>query len=69
MGERTGHIDGSVSARYDHVTSGMRKSLMLGLTEQREVALGTCLAIYLRSPVRVLNEFLQLRRLALHGVA
>ena len=33
MDERMGHIDGSVSARYAHVTSGMRKRLMFGLTE------------------------------------
>ncbi|GAB2773435.1 hypothetical protein GCM10027091_05800 [Streptomyces daliensis] len=32
--ERMGHIDGSVSARYTHVTPGMRKRLLLGLTEQ-----------------------------------
>jgi hypothetical protein len=69
MDERMGHIDGSVSARYAHVTPGMRKRLMLGLTEQWETALDVRLAMYPTSPVRVLNEFLQSRRLALHGVA
>lgn len=39
MGERMGHIDGSVSARYARVTPGMRKRLILGLTEQWEAAL------------------------------
>lgn len=36
-----GHIDGSVSACYAHVTPGMHKRLMLGLTEQWEAALDT----------------------------
>jgi hypothetical protein len=36
MDERMGHIDGSVSARYPHVTPGMRKRLITGLTEQWE---------------------------------
>jgi hypothetical protein len=41
-----GHIDGSVSARYAHVTPGMRKRLILGLTEQWEAALDARLALY-----------------------
>lgn len=45
MDERMGHIDGSVSARCAHVTPGMRKRLMLGLTEQWEMALGARLAM------------------------
>lgn len=69
MDERMGHIDGSVSARYAHVTRGMRKRLMVGLTEQWEVALDARLAMYPTSPVRVLNELLKARRLALHGIA
>lgn len=69
MDERMGHIDGSVSARYAHVTPDMRKRLMLGLTEQWETALDPRRAMYPTSLVRVLNELLQSRRLALHGVA
>ncbi|WP_019354723.1 tyrosine-type recombinase/integrase, partial [Streptomyces sp. AA1529] len=30
--ERMGHVDGSVSARYSHVTAGMREELIAGLT-------------------------------------
>ena len=33
MDECMGHVDGSVSARYAHVTPGMRKRLLLGLTQ------------------------------------
>jgi len=39
MDERMGHIGGSVSARYAHVTPGMRERLKVGLTEQWEAAL------------------------------
>jgi hypothetical protein len=53
MDERMGHIDGSVSARYAHVTVGMRRRLMGGLTEQWEGALGARLAMCPTSPVRV----------------
>ena len=62
MDERMGHIDGSVSARYAHVTPGMRKRLMLGLTEQWEAALDARLAMSLRSPVSVLDVLLRARR-------
>jgi integrase len=62
MDERMGHIDGSVSARYAHVTPGMRKRLKLGLTEQWESALDARLALSPASPVRVLNELLRARR-------
>lgn len=61
MDERMGHIDGSVSARYAHVTPGMRKRLMVGLTEQWEMALDARLAIHPASPVRVLNNLLHAR--------
>ncbi|WP_407287368.1 DUF6415 family natural product biosynthesis protein [Streptomyces sp. BP-8] len=40
MDERMGHLDGSVSARYAHVTVGMRERLMIGLTEQWEALFG-----------------------------
>ncbi len=44
MDERMGHIDGFVSARYAHVTPGMRQRLMDGLTERWEAALDARLA-------------------------
>jgi hypothetical protein len=56
MDERMGHLDGSVSARYAHVTTGMRERLKLGLTQQWEAALDARLALCPRSPVRVLND-------------
>ncbi|GAA2452027.1 hypothetical protein GCM10010421_50870 [Streptomyces glaucus] len=59
---RTCHIDGSVSARYAHVTPGMRERLKLGSTEQWETALDTRLATSPTSPVRVLGDFLRARR-------
>jgi hypothetical protein len=62
MDQRMGHIDGSVSARYAHVTPGMRKLLMLGLTEQWEASLEARLAIHPASPVRVLNDLLHARK-------
>ncbi|GAB7075416.1 hypothetical protein JCM18897A_32730 [Streptomyces sp. JCM 18897] len=61
MDERMGHIDGSVSARYAHVPPGMRRRLMVGLTEQWEAALDARLAMCLTLPVRVLNELLRAR--------
>ncbi|MEU3190130.1 LacI family DNA-binding transcriptional regulator, partial [Streptomyces sp. NPDC006992] len=62
MDERMGHIDGSISARYAHVTPGMRQRLKLGLTEQWEAALDVRLALCPTSPVRVLNDLLGARR-------
>ena len=59
MDQRMGHIDSSVSARYAHVTPGMRQRLMLGLTEQWETALDARLALSPTSPVRVLNDLLR----------
>ncbi|GGY61129.1 LacI family DNA-binding transcriptional regulator [Streptomyces anulatus] len=59
MDERMGHIDGSVSARYAHVTPGMRRRLMLGLTEQWEAALAARCALHPRSPVSALDRLLQ----------
>ncbi|OII61712.1 MULTISPECIES: LacI family DNA-binding transcriptional regulator [unclassified Streptomyces] len=65
MDERMGHLDGSVSARYAHVTPGMRRRLMLGLTQQWEAALDARLALCPTSPVRVLNDLLRTRAVAL----
>jgi integrase len=59
MDERMGHIDGSISARYAHVTPGMRRRLLAGLTEQWETALDARLETCPRSPVRVLDALLQ----------
>lgn len=64
MDERMGHIDGSVSARYAHVTPGMRKRLMLGLTEQWEAALDARLAMSATSPVCVLSDLLRAREVS-----
>jgi integrase len=61
MDERMGHIDGSVSARYAHVTPGMRKRLMAGLTAQWEAGLDARLAICSKSPVQVLDALLRAR--------
>ncbi|MFE2426592.1 LacI family DNA-binding transcriptional regulator [Streptomyces sp. NPDC059373] len=61
MDERMGHIDGSVSARYAHVTPGMRKRLTGGLTEQWEAALDARLGVCVGSPVRVLDDLLRVR--------
>ncbi|MEU3203791.1 LacI family DNA-binding transcriptional regulator [Streptomyces cyaneofuscatus] len=58
MDERMGHLDGSVSARYAHVTPGMRRRLMLGLTEQWEVSLDARRAMSPRSPVAALDRLL-----------
>ncbi|MEU0171345.1 LacI family DNA-binding transcriptional regulator [Streptomyces iakyrus] len=61
MDQRMGHIDGSVSARYAHVTPGMRERLMLALTERWETALDARMALCPTSPVRVLNDLLRER--------
>ena len=59
MDERMGHLDGSVSARYAHVTPGMRTRLLAGLTELWEDALSARLELCPRSPVAVLDRLLQ----------
>jgi len=38
MDERLGHEDGSVQARYSHVTPGMRRQLLAGLTQLWEAS-------------------------------
>jgi ABC-type phosphonate transport system ATPase subunit len=58
MDERMGHLDGSVSARYAHVTPGMRRRLMLSLTEQWEASLDARRAMSPRSPVAALDRLL-----------
>lgn len=58
MDERMGHIDGSVSARYAHVTDTMRRRLMEDLTEQWETALQARREMHPRSPVAALDALL-----------
>ncbi|MBF8173519.1 LacI family DNA-binding transcriptional regulator [Streptomyces olivaceus] len=65
MDKRMGHIDGSVSARYAHVTVGMRQRLVAGLTAQWEAALDARLAMCTTSPVRALDSLLKARRAGL----
>lgn len=59
MDERMGHIDGSVSARYAHVTPGMRAQLMKDLTRMWEWSLAARRAMSPRSHVAVLDRLLQ----------
>ncbi|MET8981003.1 LacI family DNA-binding transcriptional regulator [Streptomyces sp. NPDC004539] len=61
MDDRLGHMDGSVSARYAHVTDHMRHELMVMLTEQWEAALDARLAMSPRSSVSVLDALLRAR--------
>jgi hypothetical protein len=61
MDERMGHLDGSVSARYAHVTDAMRIELMNGLTMLWHQSLDERLALAPRSPVPVLDRLLQER--------
>ncbi|MCX5123541.1 MULTISPECIES: LacI family DNA-binding transcriptional regulator [unclassified Streptomyces] len=59
MDERMGHIDGSVSARYAHVTPGMRRRLLAGLTSQWEEAIRARRALSPRSSVTALDRLLR----------
>ncbi|WP_207926848.1 tyrosine-type recombinase/integrase [Actinocrispum wychmicini] len=61
MDERMGHEDGSVQARYDHITREMRARLMEGLTGEWEAALDARHAMCARSPVAALDELLRAR--------
>ncbi len=61
MDERMGHEDGSVQARYSHVTAAMRRQLLDGLTGLWESALDARRAIAPRSPVAALDRFLTVR--------
>jgi hypothetical protein len=58
MDERMGHEDGSVQARYSHVTDVMRTQLMDGLTGLWDAALAARRAIAPRSPVAALDRLL-----------
>lgn len=59
MDERMGHDDGSVQARYAHVTAEMRRRLLEGLTAEWESALVARRALAPRSPVGVLDVLLK----------
>lgn len=61
MDERMGHEDGSVSARYAHVTDSMRARLMEGLTEVWHESLDARLQLHPHSPVPALDRLLQER--------
>ncbi|MCX4827844.1 LacI family DNA-binding transcriptional regulator [Streptomyces sp. NBC_01016] len=65
MDERLGHIDGSVQARYTHITKEMRADLMAALTAEWEASLDARLAMCPTSPVAVLNALLHERARAL----
>ena len=61
MDERLGHGDGSVQARYSHVTPSMRRQLMDGLTQLWEASLEARAAMNPHSPVAVLDRLLTAR--------
>lgn len=61
MDDRMGHEDGSVGARYAHVTDSMRALLMEQLTELWLQSLDERLALAPRSAVPVLDRLLQER--------
>jgi integrase len=58
MDERMGHEDGSVQARYSHVTAEMRHRLLDGLTARWQEALEARGRMAPRSPVAVLDRLL-----------
>jgi hypothetical protein len=58
MDERMGHEDGSVQARYSHVSAAMWRQLLGAVTEVWEAALDARRAIAPRSPVAVLDRVL-----------
>lgn len=59
MDERMGHTDGSISARYAHVTDAMRRRLLAGLDRTWQDALAIRRQISPRSPVAALDALLQ----------
>jgi hypothetical protein len=56
--ERMGHADGSVQARYSHVTAAMRRRLLENLTGVWDRALAARRELAPRSPVAVLDRLL-----------
>jgi integrase len=59
MDSQMGHDDGSVQARYSHITAGMRGRLMDGLTEMWQGALEARRRMAEGSPVPVLDRLLR----------
>lgn len=59
MDERMGHEDGSVQARYSHVTPPMRARLLEGLTDMWEAALDVRRGMSEGSPVEALDDLLR----------
>ena len=57
--ERMGHEDGSVQARYSHITAEMRQGLMTGLTDLWDAALSERRGMAIGSPVAVLDALLR----------
>jgi integrase len=62
MDDRMGHEDGRVQARYTHVTSEMRRRLMVDLTRLWGAALDARRSMRPGSPVGVLDRLLRERR-------
>jgi len=62
MDDRMGHEDGSVQARYSHVTTEMRRRLLDGLTERWNAAIVARRAINPGSPVPILDLLLRARQ-------
>jgi hypothetical protein len=62
MDAQMGHEDGSVQARYSHVTDTMRRRLLAGLTEMWSAALDARRGLDARSPVAALDRLLVARR-------
>lgn len=60
--ERMGHEDGSVQARYSHITADMRRRLLDGLTELWLAALQERRRMSAESPVALLNALLKSHR-------
>ena len=58
MDAQMGHADGSVQARYSHITPAMVDRLLGGLTEQWLTALDARRSFNQRSPVAVLDRLL-----------
>lgn len=67
MDERMGHEDGSVQARYSHVTSEMRRRLLEGLTQAWHDALAVRRVMHHKSAVQILDELLQQHDRSLHS--
>jgi hypothetical protein len=63
MDAQMGHEDGSVQARYSHITPDMTRRLLDGLTAQWEAALDTRRRLSPGSPVPVLDRLLKERAL------